>query len=441
MEAWLIGLISVVLVFALVLLGVHLAYAMSAMAVIGVWLITGQMDVGIRLLANTSYTSLMEYIYGAVPMFLLMGLLANHSGGSEELYEAAQALFGRLRGGVGITTVIANAIFAAVTGVSLASVIVFGKIAIPQMLRMGYDRRFSFGTVVGSSVLGMLIPPSLLLIVYGILAEQGIGRLFLAGLLPGILLTTIYCIGIIIAGILRPQLLGKALEKNNDRKFVDRLPVLIKPWGLILLVCLVLGGIYLGFFSPTEAGAVGAAWAFILCLMKRKMNSSSLWKILLETGRSLGGLYFLFIGATMFSRMLAFSGLPGQVGQYVLSLNTSAMTIIILFLLLFIVLGSMLDSFSIMMLTLPVMIPVLNTMQVDLIWFGIIATVALEMGMLTPPFGTVVFALKATMNTDATVEEIFIGAFPFLFMMVITLIILIMFPSISVWLPSVMLGE
>lgn len=439
MDPLLIGMILVVIVFVFIIMGVYLGFAMAGAAVIGLWWITGSFEIASRLLVNTCYGQLMEYHFGTIPMFLVMGLLANLSGASEELYDAASVVFRKVRGGVGITTVLANAVFAAITGVSMASVVVFSKIALPQMLRLGYSRRFSFGTVAGSSVLGMLIPPSMLLIFYGILAEEGIGQLFLGGVLPGILLTGIYITGIVLIGIFRPEIVGgKTFEKSTVAS-LSLIRVVTKPWGVAVLVVMVLGGIYGGFFSPTEAGAVGAGGAFILVIVKRRMQLPALVGVLLETGRTLGGMYFLFIGAAMYSRMLAISGLPGYLSQSLTGLDVSPAVIIILFLFLFIIMGALLDSISIMLLTLPIMVPVLRAMEVDLVWFGILATVALEMGMLTPPFGTVVYLLKASLTVEGSVEDIFMGSFPFVIMMAITLLLLLLFPPISVWLPGIML--
>jgi tripartite ATP-independent transporter DctM subunit len=346
-------------------------------------------------------------------------------------------MFSRLRGGLGIATVFANAIFAAITGVSVASAAVFSKIAIPQMERLGYDRRFALGTVAGSSVLGMLIPPSVLLIIYGILAEEAIGKLFMAGVIPGILLAFVLSLGIFVMVLTRPHLGGEKPEMER-LGFGTLIATFFKPWAFVALILVVLGGIYIGFFTPTEAGAIGAFGAFLLVALKGRMKLKSLWNVLLETGYTTASIFLLLITAQMYSRMLTISGLPAEVSEFVTTLPIAPIFVILLFMGIFIILGAILDSTSILLVTIPLMLPVVQSLRFDIIWFGIIAVVAVEMGLLTPPFGMVVYAMKATLASEATIEEIFTGSFPFLIMILIVLALLIFFPPLSTWLPGLM---
>jgi C4-dicarboxylate transporter, DctM subunit len=428
-----IALLTILMLMVAILMGVHVGVALAAISLVGMWWITGNFYVGAKLLATTSYKAVMDYIFGVVPMFVLMGLLANLSGASKELYNSANAVFGRMKGGLGIATVMANAVFAAITGVSVASAAVFSKIAMPQMSRLGYNKRFALGTVAGSSVLGMLIPPSILLIIYGVLAEEAIGKLFMAGIIPGLLMTLVLSAGIYIMVLARPQIGGNQLAEERGG-----LSAFLKPWAFIVLIGVVLGGIYAGFFTPTEAGAIGAFGAFILVILKGRMNLKTLWSTLLETGYTTASIFFLLISAQMYSRMLTISGLPAETSEWVTSLPVAPIVIIIMFVLIFVMLGAILDSTSILLVTIPLLLPVVKSLNYDVIWFGVVSVVAVEMGLLTPPFGMVVYAMKASLVETATLEDIFAGSFPFLLMILLVLILLIMFPWLSVWLPSFM---
>ncbi len=437
MDPIFIALITVALLMAAIICGMHVGVALALMSVVGMWWITGSPMIAVKLLGTTSYRAVMDYVFGVVPMFVLMGMLANLSEASVELYDSANVLLARLRGGLGIATVAANAVFAAITGVSVASAAVFSKIAIPQMLRLGYDHKFALGIVAGSSLLGMLIPPSILFIIYGVLTEEAIGKLFIAGIMPGIILAAVLSAGIYVMVLVRPRLGGTRpeIDKMGIKKV---LRVLFRPWAFIILICVVLGGIYLGFFTPTEAGAIGAFGAFVLVIVKRRLNLKRLWETLLETGFTTASIFFLLISAQMYSRMLTISGLPAQTSDMVKALPVPPIVIVLLFVVIFLILGAILDSSSILLVTIPLMLPVIESLNYSLIWFGVVAIVSVEMGLLTPPFGMVVYAMKSSLAGEATLEDIFRGSFPFLLMITVVLIIVIAFPSLSLWLPGLM---
>lgn len=437
MEPTTIGIITIGLLLVAILMGVHVGIALGTLSFVGVWWIKGNFIIALKLLGLTSFSAISDYLFGILPLFILMGLFSAESGISVDLYNSAYMLLSRIRGGLAMATVLANAIFAAITGVSVASAAVFSKISLPQMERLGYDKRFSLGTVGGSSVLGMLIPPSVLLIIYGILSEQSVGKLFIAGVIPGGVLTLVYSAGIYLMVTLKPDLAGKG-EGAVFPEGTNRWVILLKPWPMILLVVLVLGGIYGGLFTPTEAGAVGAFGAMILGLASRKLTKQKFWRALMETGYTTGSIFFLLITASMYSRMLALSGITFDFGDYVASLSVSPPLVILIFLGVFLLLGTILDSTSILLVSIPLMLPVVDALGYDLIWFGILSIVAIEMGLLTPPFGMVVFTMKASLGESATLEEIFMGCFPFLLMMLLVLIILFMFPILVTWLPSMM---
>jgi len=435
MEPLSIGIMSVGLMVLAIVLGSHIGVALGIVSFLSFWLIKGNFCIALSLLGSTANTACMEYILLVLPMFILMGLFANLSGASDDLYDATNAFLVRVRGGVGIATVLANAVFAAVTGSSAASAAVFSKIAYPQMKRLGYETNFSLGTIAGSSVLGMLIPPSGLLIIYGFLTEQSIGRLFIAGVIPGLLLTGIYVMGIWVMVRLNPKLAGK----RGNRKDITTTKLMLtvfKPWIFGMLIFLVLGGIYLGWFTPVEAGAVGAFGAILFSLVRGKITLSKLWDLLLDAGYTNASIFFLFIGAQMYARVLSLSTLPVAISTYIASLNTSPFLVIVLFIIVFIILGAILDSISILLITMPIMFPIIDSLGFDPIWFGIVSIIAIEMGLITPPFGICVYIIKSSIGEEITIEQGFRGSFPFLLMMVLALVITALFPSLSTWLPG-----
>jgi tripartite ATP-independent transporter DctM subunit len=433
-----LALLSVVAVFALILLGVHIGVALAAVSVLTLWLIVGKFEVAISLLQTTAYSAVMDYVFAVVPLFVLMGIFATVAGATRELFSSAQVLLGRVRGGLGIATVFANAVFASITGVSVASAAVFSKIAIPEMERLDYDRKFSLGIVAGSAILGMLIPPSVLMIVYGVLTEQAIGRLFIAGVLPGLVVVAVLSIGIWAMVLVQPRLGGRQVAARR-LDFRTLVRVATAPWAVVALVVLVMGGIWGGFFTPTEAGAVGAAGGFLLIFINRqKLTLHGLWRILLDAGQTTASIFLLLICAQMYSRVLTMSGLAGNVTAWVTALAIPPIFIILGFIVVFVLLGCILDSTSIIILTIPLMYPIAANLGYDPLWFAIVAILAIEIGLLTPPFGMVVFAMKSAIGDGVRVDEIFAGAIPFILLLLVALGIIIAFPQLSTWLPSLM---
>ena len=432
-----IGLISLILLLAMVLMGCHIGASLMVMSVVGIYLSTGSLGVAINILGTTAFSAIRDYAFGVIPLFVLMGLLANLSGASSDLFNAADAMLRKVKGGLAIATVFANAIFAAITGVSIASAAVFTKIALPPMKRLGYDKKFAVGTIAGSSVLGMLIPPSLLMIVYGMLAEVSIGKLFVAGVLPGIMMALIYIIGISVMVKVKPALIQQPREEGAEDSYEEssRLKAIIKPWPMVLLIVVTLGGIWGGFFTPIEAGGVGAFGALILVICKRKFTLKAMWDTLLETGITTGSVLFLLISAQMYSRMLAMTGVVSMVGKAVTELPLPHMAIIVIFILVWVALGCILDSTSILLLTIPLMVPIVRSFGMDLVWFGIVGIVAIETGLLTPPFGMSVYTIKSSMKAseggdEMTLVDIFAGSMPFLLMMFLCIALMLVFPGI-----------
>ena len=332
-----------------------------------------------------------------------------------------------------MATVGANAVFAAVTGTSIASASVFTKVAVPEMLRFGYRPRFAVGVVAGSSVLGMLIPPSLLLILFGILAETSIGDLFIAGIVPGLLLAGAYCALIWVTARRFPDRVAsrETLERETRSEMSAReLSIKIAP--IVLLILIVLGGIYGGVFTATEAGAVGALGALILTLVKRRLTWKTFWDALSETGHVTAAICFLLIAAQLYSRMIAMSGVPNLMEQYILASGLGYAGLLAVYIVVLILLGTILDAGSIMLITVPLAVPALAAFDIDLVWFGIVTIIAVEIGLLTPPLGLACFVIHNNLqDRRIKVEDIFWGAAPFALTMLVVLILVTVFPWIA----------
>lgn len=442
MSAELIAIITLVMLFALILGGVHLSISLMITSVVGTFLVTGRFSVAMNVLSQSAWGSIRQYMFGVIPLFVLMGLLANLSGASQELYDSANLLLKRVRGGVAISTVIANAIFAAITGVSIASAAVFTKIALPQMTRLNYHRKTAVGTVSGSAILGMLIPPSLLMIVYGSQADTSIGKLFVAGVLPGIVMTIAFIAVILLTAWRHPDYIPKA-EPMTDAERRNFWKIVFRPWAIVVLIIVSLGGIWMGFFTPTEAGGVGAFGAFVIVIIKKKFSVQALWETLLSAASTTGSVLILLISASTYSKTLSMGGVINMVSDFISGLSVSPTSIILVFMLILLALGCVLDSTSILLLTIPLMVPIVTKLGYDLVWFGIVMIIAVECGLVTPPFGMNVYTVKASLHgmegtEDITVEEIFSGSMPFLLAMLAVLLICIFVPQVVMLLPNIM---
>jgi len=425
------GLWGVACMMLLLLGGMPIGLVMIITGFCGMWLIRGDPGLPLRTLSQSSTEYLNSYFFGVVPLYVLMGLVISASDVGRDTFAVARWLMQRVRGGLGVATVAANALFAAVTGSSIASAAVFTKIATPEMLRHGYTPRFSVGVVAGSSVLGMLIPPSLLFIVYGFLAEQSVGNLFLNAIVPGLVLATAMALMIVLVATFRPSYVGGDRASGDDAgESVKSAAIKIAP--ILLLVVIVLGGIYGGVFTPTESGAAGAAGALAIALYRRKLTRRVLWSTMTEAGYVTVSVLFLILGARVFGQMLAMSGLPQQLSALAADAGFGLSGFVLLYVLLAIVLGFMLDSVSIMVITLPFVLPVVKALGGDLIWFGVVAVVAIEIGLLTPPFGISVYVVKSTLDDQRIgLREIFAGTLPFVFVMAAMVLVLIAAPQLS----------
>jgi tripartite ATP-independent transporter DctM subunit len=440
MEAFDIALISVLAMLALIYLGMHIATTLALISFVGVLLIRGNVNIAVNLLWVSAYDTVNNYVFAAIPLFVLMGFLVAAAGMGRDAYDIGQILLRRVLGGLGMATVVANAIFAAITGVSVASASVFSKLSVPEMLRHGYTARFAVGTVAGSSVLGMLIPPSVLFIIYALITEQSVGDMFIAGIGPGLLLTAIYCAQIFLMARWFPSSVyvrkpGAPPSAAEPAEKTERGELLRKAGPITLLVVLVLGGLYGGVFTPVEAGAAGAFLGLIFALVRRTLTWRGFWNVLLETGSVTATLLFLIVAASMYSRMLGLSGLPNDLAAMFEASGLGFYGMLTIYVIIVLILGCIIDSASIMLIMVPLFIAALKSYQIDLVWFGVITVVATEVGLLTPPFGLAVFVVHSTLaRPDITLRDIFIGSAPFALSMCVVVALVIAFPPIATFL-------
>lgn len=436
MEPITVGFFLIAALIVLIVLGMHIGLVLFSLGAIGIWLIRDNMELAFRMTAITAYSGIQDYLFATIPLFVLMGLLVSVSNVGKDTFDVAQELLRRVRGGLGMATVAANAVFAAVTGVSIASAAVFTKVAVPEMIRHGYTMRFATGTVAGSSILGMLIPPSLLMIIYGVLAEVSIGKMFLAGVIPGVLIAVGFAVLIFVMAayfphkVMKDPSLSRALA--NAAPTMSRGEMMEKSLPIMALVALIMGGLYTGYFTPTEAGAVGAFGALMIAVVRRRLDWPKLWRILTETGHVSVSILFLLIAAGLYSRMLSLAGLPNAIGDMVTTLGLGAYGFLLVYVVIILLLGMLLDSSSILLIMVPIAAPIATGFGFDLIHFGIITIIAVEAGLLTPPFGISVFTVKATLaDKSVGIEEIFAGSLPFVGVMLAALLMIAAVPWLA----------
>lgn len=426
-----IGMLSVLAIVLLVYLGLYIPIALGIVSFVSIWLMRDNFDLAMNLLKISLSDSVMEYTFATIPLFTFMGLILSRAGLGSDIYEVMNVAFQRIRGGIGMATVGANAIFAAVTGSSIASASVFTTVAVPQMLRYGYNPRFAVGVVAGSSVLGMIIPPSAMLIIYSFVAEQSIGDMFLAGIVPGIMLAVAYIGTIAIGGRVSPDWIGGNVEvEQNSLSWGE---ILSRTLPLSILVLVVLGGIYTGWLTPVEAGAAGALLGLIIAVGRGRISAREFWQALIETGHITAAILFLITAASIYSRMLGLAGLPNMLGDVMAENQFSFFTIMLIYICLMLFLGTLLDTASIILIVVPLFLPIIEPMGLSLVWFGIVTVVGAEIGLLTPPLGISCFVIKSTLHDDRiSLKDVFMGALPFALVMLVVLVLLIRFPALSI---------
>jgi C4-dicarboxylate transporter DctM subunit len=431
-----IGLLSVIVILILIYSGMYVPVALGLVSFISVWYLRDSFEAPIYLLTLAASDGLEEYHFGVIPLFVLMGLVVSQCEMGRDIYDVSNFLLRKIKGGLGVATVAANTMFAAITGVSIASASVFARVSVPEMRRFGYSKRFAVGVVAGSSVLGMLIPPSVMLIIYAIVVELSVADMFKAGIFPGLLLAAAYIIAIVCMAVFFPKFIGgqdaKSLAFSDEQGALSGQEVIAKIMPFLVLILLVLGGIYGGVFTPTEAGAVGALGALVIAAIKKKLNKEVLWKVLSETGHIVASILLLIVAATMYSRMLAISGLPVEFGEWINAADLGLTTILAIYVVALIIMGTILDTTSIILIMVPLFLPVMAPYDINLVWFGIITIFGAEIGLLTPPLGISCYVIKSTLpDKDISLYDVFAGAFPFAVIMLLVLIVLIIFPGIS----------
>ncbi|MBI3435620.1 MAG: TRAP transporter large permease subunit [Proteobacteria bacterium] len=434
LRAFDVGMYCLAAMLALVLIGMPIPFVLMGLSFIGIWIVRDSEVLAINTLGLAASTAVASYEFGVIPLFIMMGLVLEKADVGRDAFQVAASLMRRVRGGLGIATVFANAIFASIVGSSIASAAVFSRIAVPEMVKHGYTKRFSVGCVAGSSVLGMLIPPSLLLIIYGLIAEESVGKLFIAAVVPGIILSLAFAAAIYAMAWLMPRFVG-ATQRADDIEPATWGKIASQLAPIVFLVVAVIGGIYGGIFTPTEAAATGTALAFAIAFLKRRIGWREFHAIVMETGYVSAAILFLIIAANLYARQVALTGIPGKVADWVAVAGLDMTGFLAVYFGILLLLGMILDSVSIMLIMLPIMMPVLDALDGNKIWFGIVTVIAIEIGLLTPPFGLSVYVVKGVLPKDfISLPAIFAGAVPFVIVMILVTVLIMAEPEISLWL-------
>ena len=430
MSTDLVAIVGFVALFALMLLRVPVGMAMGLVGVGGFAYLAGATP-ALKIVGHTSMRSVTDWNFAVVPLFLLMGSFATTSGMSRELFRAANAFLGHLRGGLGIATIAACGGFAAICGSSVATAATFSRVAYPEMRRYNYPESFATGVIAAGGTLGIMIPPSTVLAVYGIITEQDIGKLFIAGIIPGLLAATMYMITVGIIGIARPNF----LPSTPRHSWKDRITATRDVWATLILFLFVIGGLYGGLFTPTEAGGMGAGGAFLIGVLRGRLDRTEIRRSLLQATRTAAAVFTVLIGALLFGYFLTVTQTPQKVTAFLTGLGIGNYGVLALIMLMYLVLGCLMDAMAMIILTVPIIFPVITHLGFDPIWFGVIIVMTVELGLIHPPVGMNVFVIKSVVK-DVSFATIFKGVIPFIITDLIRLIILIAFPIIALWLPS-----
>jgi C4-dicarboxylate transporter, DctM subunit len=425
-----VAIIGFVVLFALMLLRVPVGMAMGLVGVSGFAYLVGG-GPALKLVGQTSMRTVTDYTFGVIPMFLLMGAFVTTSGMSRELFGAANTFVGHLRGGLGIATIVACAGFAAISGSSVATAATFSAVAYPEMRRYDYPQSFATGVIAAGGTLGAMFPPSTVLAVYGIITDQDIGRLFIAGILPGLLAVSMYILTVAIIGKLRPGFLPAGVRAGTP----ERLKAIRGVWAPVLLFVFVIGGLYGGLFTPTEAGGMGAGGAFLIGVLRGRLGRAEIRSSLLQATRTAAAVFTVLIGALLFGYFLTITQTPQKVTEFLTGLGVGRYGVLALIMLMYLVLGCLMDAMAMIILTVPIIFPVIKSLGFDPIWFGVIIVMTVELGLIHPPVGMNVFVIKSVVK-DVKFSTIFVGVLPFIVTDLIRLVILIAFPIIALYLPS-----
>lgn len=431
-----IGIVGFAALTVLIYAGMHISTALLLVSFCGVALIRDNWALAGHLLAQTATDAVTEYEFGTAPLFVLMGFMVMAAGIGSDCYTVAERLFGRFTGGIGQATVMGNAVFSAVTGVSIAAVVMFTRIAVPEMLKRGYPPRLAVGVVAGSAMLGMLIPPSVLMIIYAVITETSIGDIYNAGIIPGIVLSIAFMVTIYIVAKRTPGMADAVFAAQQAGAASDRPNMLRLMAPIVALIVLVLGGMYAGFFTATEAGAVGAAGSIVIALVRRALTPKIFWQILIDTGYVTSSIVLIIAAAAMFTRFLAVSGLPSYLSQWIAANQFSLLSVMLVYIAIVLLLGTALDSVSTVLIAVPVFAPVFKDLGGNLVWVGIITMIAVEVGLITPPLGMSPFIVKSTLDSDGlgkqiSLHDVYMGSLPFAAAALVVIGLLVAFPKIA----------
>jgi tripartite ATP-independent transporter DctM subunit len=425
-----VAIAGFVSLFVLMLLRVPVGMAMGLVGVAGFGYLTGGAP-ALKIVGHTTMRSVTDWNFAVVPLFLLMGSFATNSGMSRELFRAANAFMGHMRGGLGIATIAACGGFAAICGSSVATAATFSRVAYPEMRRYGYPQSFSTGVIAAGGTLGVMIPPSTVLAIYGIITEQDIGKLFMAGVVPGIIAILMYMATILLIVRARPGY----LPAGKPATWGERWHATRGVWATVVLFLFVIGGIYGGLFTPTEAAGMGATGAFILGVIRRRLAGPEILRSLLEATRTTAAVFTVLIGAILFGYFLAITQVPQKVTMFLTGLGIGSYGVLVLIMIMYLVLGTLMDALGMIILTVPIVFPVIKELGFDPIWFGVIIVMVAELGLIHPPVGMNIFVIKSVVE-DVKISTIFMGVLPFIFTDLLRLAILIAFPILALWLPS-----
>jgi C4-dicarboxylate transporter DctM subunit len=425
-----VAILGFVLLFVLMLLRVPIGMAMGLVGVGGFAYLSGG-GPALKIVGHTTMRTVTDFNFAVVPLFLLMGSFATTSGMSRELFRAANGFVGHLRGGLGIATIAACGGFAAICGSSVATAATFSRVAYPEMRRYNYPQSFATGVIAAGGTLGIMIPPSTVFAVYGLITEQDVGKLFIAGVIPGILAIVMYMVTITVIGAVKPGFLPAGPRST----WKERIYGLRDVWATILLFAFVIGGIYGGMFTATEAAGMGAGGAFLLGVLRGKLSRADILRSLLEATRTTAAVFTILIGAILFGYFLTITQTPQKLTEFLVNLGIGRYGILSLILLMYLVLGCLMDALAMIILTVPIIFPVIKQLGFDPIWFGVVIVMTVELGLIHPPVGMNIFVIKSVVD-DVKISTIFYGVFPFIITDLIRLALLVAFPIIALWLPS-----
>ena len=435
MDPILIGILLIGIMLVMIAAGVSVGVSMVLVGFGGLWgLVSLPMALG--TLMTLPYSISAQYAFVVVPMFVLMGALAAAAGITSELYEASHRMFSRFRGSLYYATILAAGAFGAISGSTVVSAAVFTKIALPEMIRYGYNRSISAGCIAGAGTFAALIPPSIAMAIYGILTGESIGRLLLAGMIPGIVTVVVYMVGLRIGLAIRPHWAPPTAQRYSAKQVLESFRGL---WAVIVLAGIVLGGIYSGTIPPSAAGTLGACGALLICVLRRRLSVAGFWDALSKTASITAALFLIIIGGMVFSRLLLATGFVTSLTD-IASASLTPLYLLVVIVVMYLVLGCFVDPISMMVMTVPFLYPIVKALGLDPIWFGVIVVKLIEISAITPPVGLNLYAVVSASEGRVKSGELFRGILPFVFLELVVLAILLAFPRLSLWLPNTMIN-